>query len=588
MVSLNSRTLAVPPVAGRIGTATPLWFGPPERPLSGWVHAPVTNTARSGAVLCPPLAYEQDVARYTFRRLAEELAARGVLTVRFDYDGTGDSTGSDGDPGRVRAWLESIAQAAALARRCGAPSIVLVGMRAGALLAASATQATGATGLVAWDPCKSGRSLVREQHALQRLQFGESVSSDGEVEVPGFVLSAETALALGQLEPDLAGSLVSRALVLTRTNDEIPKTLANHLTGCDVEIDRAGGQELLLEGTGSHQQIPLTAIDRITSWVTEAKSPESVPVQVPDAAPQAMRSDRGDELVEQAICIGPSDLFCIETQRASGSSGPTVIFVNNAFGSHVGPSRLWVLLARRWAAEGLRCVRLDLSGIGESPARPGQPEHVVRSPAAFDDLFDATRALCPDDPANVVFVGLCAGGYQALEAAVALKVRGVCVVNPVLRFRPPELEDGPIDPRRRLCHPTTTVSRVARRLPDLPLITGPRIETWREMGFGGAPSPENSWVQELVESRVDTLCICGEEEARAIALEMSASHRHEGFEVQILRGLDHALLVADQRAEVVNRLTEHVVGRFAQRSPRPRPRAKQADDKGWTNMTVSA
>ena len=101
-----------------------------------------------------------------------------------------------------------------------------------------------------------------------------------------------------------------------------------------------------------------------------------------------------------------------------------MIFVNNGFGSHVGPSRLWVVLARRWAAAGLRCVRLDLSGIGDSPSREGLPEHVVYAPAAFDDLFDAVRFLCPDDPTNVVFVGLCSGGYQALEAAVAQRARG--------------------------------------------------------------------------------------------------------------------------------------------------------------------
>jgi alpha-beta hydrolase superfamily lysophospholipase len=586
MPSIGSRSLAVPPVAGSAGSTTPLWFGRPGRPLSGWVHAPAGNVARGAAVLCAPLAYEQDVARYTFRRLAQELAARGVLTVRFDYDGTGDSTGSDEDPGRVDAWLASIAQAAALARRCGAASVVLVGMRAGALLAASAARASRATGLVAWDPCKSGRSHVREQHALQRLQFGEVDSRDGEIEVPGFVLSADTARALGQLEPDLLESAVSRALVLTRPGETVPPLLDRHLSGCDVEVDKAGGQELLLEGTGAHQQIPLVAIDRIATWVDESFPPASTPVTVPAHAPQSLRSDTGDELIERAVRIGPSRLFCIETVGAAGSDGPTVIFINNAFGSHVGPSRLWVLLARRWAAAGLRCIRLDLSGIGESPSRDGQPEHVVRSPVAFDDLSDATRALCPADPTNVVLVGLCAGGYQALEAAVALKTRGACVVNPVLRFRPPELEDGPIDPRRRLCHPTTTVSRVARRLPDLPLINGPRIETWREVGFGGAPDPENSWVHELVESHVDTLCICGEEEARAIALEMSATRRHDGFEVQILPGLDHALLVAAQRAEVVDRLTSHVVGRFAPKVACTT--RKRHDDKGRPNMTVSA
>jgi hypothetical protein len=163
----------------------------------------------------------------------------------------------------------------------------------------------------------------------------------------------------------------------------------------------------------------------------------------------------------------------------------------------------------------------------------------------------------------VVFVGLCSGAYQALESAVALKVRGVCVVNPVLRFRPPEMEYGPIDPRRRLCRPTTNVSRVARRVPDLALLPKTRLQVWREVGFGGAHKAQGSWVQELVESQVQTLCICGEDEARAIDVEMKAAHRHDGFEVQIIPELDHALLPAGQRAAVIDRLTEFVLDRFA-------------------------
>jgi alpha-beta hydrolase superfamily lysophospholipase len=279
--------------------------------------------------------------------------------------------------------------------------------------------------------------------------------------------------------------------------------------------------------------------------------------------PRRIHDGDGRPLFERTVRIEPSGLFGIETANATPSAGPTVIFVNNGFGSHVGPSRLWVVLARRWAAAGLRCVRLDLSGIGDSPSRDGLPEHVVYAPAAFDDLFDAARFLCPDDPTNVVFVGLCSGGYQALEAAVAQGARGVCVVNPVLRFRPPELDDGPIDPRRRLCRPTTNVSRIARRLPDLGPLSGPRLQTWRQVGFGEPHKTQAPWIRDLVDSDVDTLCICGEDEAAAIAVEMSTTGGHQDFEVQIYPGLDHALLSAGQRDQVVEHMSDHVLSRFA-------------------------
>jgi hypothetical protein len=71
------------------------------------------------------------------------------------------------------------------------------------------------------------------------------------------------------------------------------------------------------------------------------------------------------------------------------------------------------------------------------------------------------------------------------------------------------------------------------------------------------------WIRDLVDSDVDTLCICGEDEAAAIAVEMSTTSRHQNFEVQIYPGLDHALLSAGQRDQVVERMSDHVLSRFA-------------------------
>ena len=58
----SPRARPVRPVAGGTGHATPLWFGPDERPLFGWVHAPNDGMARGAAVLCPPMFLEQDIA----------------------------------------------------------------------------------------------------------------------------------------------------------------------------------------------------------------------------------------------------------------------------------------------------------------------------------------------------------------------------------------------------------------------------------------------------------------------------------------------------------------------------------------------
>src|SRR5438270_2246619 len=107
-------------------TATPLWFGPDGRELFAWLHVPDSGTARAGVVLCPPVGYEYAATHRTFRTLAERLEQHGIAALRLDYDGTGDSAGSDTDAGRVAAWTASVDAALDALRAAGAPALGVV------------------------------------------------------------------------------------------------------------------------------------------------------------------------------------------------------------------------------------------------------------------------------------------------------------------------------------------------------------------------------------------------------------------------------------------------------------------------------
>ena len=211
----------------------PTWFGPADQPMLGWIHEPAGGRARGGVVICPPLGRELGATYSTLRLLADSLAAQGLLAMRFDYVGTGDSAGDHGTPDQVERWLDSVAQAVEYVRAAGAPSVSLVGLRMGALLAAHAvTRCEPISQLVLWDPCVSGRAYLREQTRLYQLKLEVSEPSTPDSVTAGMVFSPDTALALGALEladvefamPHVAGVLLmpGQSMRVVRSSRQSP------------------------------------------------------------------------------------------------------------------------------------------------------------------------------------------------------------------------------------------------------------------------------------------------------------------------------------------------------------------------------
>jgi pimeloyl-ACP methyl ester carboxylesterase len=144
-------------------------FGPSTRPLFGVYHAPSGPTAKTvGVVLCYPGPQEYRQAHFVYRKLALSLAADGFHVLRFDYFGTGDSSG-DSSEVSVAQWVRDIETAVAELRDIsGVRRVSLVGMRLGAALALRAAASLPVAQLVLWDPVVSGADYLRQLDALQR------------------------------------------------------------------------------------------------------------------------------------------------------------------------------------------------------------------------------------------------------------------------------------------------------------------------------------------------------------------------------------------------------------------------------------
>ena len=353
----------------------PVWFGPTDRPLCGWLTSPPSGTAGHGVLLAPPIGREARAARRAFRVAARRMASQDIVSLRFDYDGTGDSSGHLDDAGRDAAWVDSVSHAAAFLRSLGVTTLSGIGMRLGATILGVAADAhdLALTSLVLWDPCASGRNYLRELSALESLRRDDvSVEPDGSVETSEYLFPPRTVdeirrLSLTKLDKS---PLADRVLVITRDDRSILDTLRERLSKETVEWSETTEQRALVDTDPLHAVMPMHTIDEIIAWLrAQNTSPSRLERQT---SKDAVFSDRpgAGRIRERFEALGSRGLFGIVAEPTGVHAGPLIVFLNVSTDEHTGPSRLWVELSRRWAALGLQCLRFDLTGIGDSPMLP--------------------------------------------------------------------------------------------------------------------------------------------------------------------------------------------------------------------------
>lgn len=446
-------------------SAEPLLFGG-ARPRFGWVHhAGAAGPASASAialVIVPPFGYEAICAHRALRHLAQDAAAAGLLAIRFDLDGTGDSAGDDLEAGRVEAWLASIGDACDLARMRGANRVVLAGVRLGASLASlAAARRTDVAGLVAIAPVTSGKAYLRELRMLQGALGLEppppaAAHANDVDEALGFAINPETRAGLAAIDLVRAAQRPAPA-VLVIDRDDLPATDAwqTKLAELGAEVHHArlpGYVEMVLD---PHQtKIPTAIIERTIEF-TLARAPLAGSHEPPAAISgdvAAALASNGTLVTEEIVRLDAA-LFGIAS-RPQGTVRRALILLNSGAIHHIGPNRLYVTLARRLAAKGTLVLRLDLSGIGDSPAR-GSVENAVYSEYALADVGAAVAWARRSGASHVTVAGVCSGAYHALKAAVESQpIDMVVPINPLTFFWKPDM---PLD------FPSYQVTADARR-----------------------------------------------------------------------------------------------------------------------------
>jgi alpha/beta superfamily hydrolase len=471
--------------------ARPMYLGTGVDAAFGMLHEPAAGSLAATAVLLAPPWGWDDVSSYRSRRTwAEDLASAGHPTLRIDLPGTGDSGGSATDPGRVDAAAAAIASGAAWLRAvAGCERVAVIGLGFGGMVAAHALASDAPIDdLVLWAVPARGRGLVRQLRAFAGLQgsryslTGEaepSVLPDGWLEVNGFVLSTEAIASLETINlTDLPMRGLQRALLLDQDGIPVDGEIAANLAAAGAEVTlRSGPGWGAMTFHPERPSLPAEVLATVRDWLADAPSPVRslrAPTALPISTSELDLTVDGVAVRETPIVVdGPGGrLFGIVTRPAAGPSAPlSGVFLNAGAVRRIGPNRIWVDTARRWAARGVATLRLDLEGIGDSDG----DEERYRDVAQFyvrDDVADQIRGAIDalvhrGHGPRIVLAGLCAGGFWAFRGAdLDARVSAALLLNP-----------GALD-----WYPDLVESRQAARLHRLR-----QLAWWRRILSGGVP-----------------------------------------------------------------------------------------------------
>ncbi|HEY8053057.1 MAG TPA: alpha/beta fold hydrolase [Steroidobacteraceae bacterium] len=445
-------------------SAEPIFFGAPERPLFGWLHRAAPERAPgAGLIICNPFGNEALCAHRTIRHLSVRAASAGFAVLRFDYDGTGDSAGNSFEAQRLAAWLASIHSAAdTLKDAAGVGRLYVAGFRLGAALAALACLTLrDVHGLIAIAPVVNGGAYVRELRLLQRaIDARRDVlkrDNPNFLESAGFLLTAQTQASLREINlTRLRRSPSEHVLIIDRAEMPVDLALVPALREHGAAVDHVavrGYTEMMLD---PHENIvPEQILAAALSWLEnqERSVAPSAPAALPASttrrtvtlAPAAVTdpasaSDPPTPVEETLVQFGgQAPLFGVLSAPAGNHSLPgasAVLLLNAGAVHHVGPNGLYVTLARHLARLGHTVLRMDIAGIGDSDPRAGEPENVVYSLSALQDVRTGIDFLRQDRGAHEVrVVGLCSGAYYAFKGAVArLPLEAAVIINPLTFF----------------------------------------------------------------------------------------------------------------------------------------------------------
>ncbi len=153
----------------------PFFFGQADEKLFGFLHQPKKTGNNTAILLCYPVGQEYIRIYRSYKLLANQLSNNGSYVMRFDYFGTGDSSGSS-EECNFKHLSQNINQAIEqLKEKSGIDKVSIVATRLGATVAASvSSKRNDVDDLLLLDPVINGNEYIKNLKNTHREMLVDS------------------------------------------------------------------------------------------------------------------------------------------------------------------------------------------------------------------------------------------------------------------------------------------------------------------------------------------------------------------------------------------------------------------------------
>jgi len=396
---------------------------------------PSSNTPSNGIVIfVPAIGTDYNNSYRSFRALRGLLAEQGIANLTMDYLNTGNSSNGINESNKINSMQHSVESVVNWAKNYySIENIILVGFKFGATLATIVAEKLGIRNLVIWSPVLKGKNLLREIKLLESSSETNHEPS-GLLEYSGLSFNEQDEEAISLL--DFSQYELHKSTRVLAIIDSTSKRLVKILDQWkdDIALDYYSSKEtehLLVDAHFS--KVALETNAAILHWIKDTLPQEkSTGLQIPI---EGLKSElKVDFNLFETHSFSQNNYFVTVTNKEKApSSHPRVIFLNSGSNHQVGPHRLYVTLSRSIAAQGYEVVRLDMPGLGETPAIVNETENDSYMPEPTKFLETWYKETF-DDNKPIILIGLCSGAFHSFKAVAesqTMPIQGGLLINPL-------------------------------------------------------------------------------------------------------------------------------------------------------------